>query len=288
MDGWMVGGAEAGADSWGVVLGPTNARSPQEIIYDTNKTTTLITDVMMEDDCPFCSLSRSYPHQETLGNTLHADADHDDPILYSTPSFFVVMDQMPLTKGHLLVIPRAHSHTLAALPASTASTMGAFLPPLLRALATVLSIDDSNVIQNNGERASQTVPHVHFHIVPRPGDGTWGMFGKPVSFVPSSRTGHGHGYKWLGHGRRELDTDSQEVRDLKHSLRTAIRHQFAHGLWTSVVNSRHPSASSESQSQSRSAPDLSSQFLRQEHGRPMLAPVNDRQIPHVRGPMAKL
>ncbi|CCG81430.1 Putative uncharacterized protein [Taphrina deformans PYCC 5710] len=133
---------------------------------------------------------------------------------------------MPLTRGHILVIPKLHYPHLPTFPAHISSKLGALLPSLSRALTEVTGVEDFNVILNNGERAGQTVKHVHWHLIPRPGDGKWNMFGR---------------------GLRTEDLDDEEAAVLAYDIRQAL----GRGLWnsreaTSLSNGRHgqdPSAS---------------------------------------------
>lgn len=168
----------------------------------------------MNTDCPFCSMAEQYPHSQSINNTTPS-LDEDNPILYSHPDFYVVLDQMPLTKGHVLIITRSHYSILAQVPARVSASIAAILPTLSRVMSQVTGVSDSNVIQNNGERASQTVPHYHIHFIPRPSDGTWGMFGKSK----------------FGHGRSELDSWTDEVKQLKRDIRHAFWGESKHGLW---------------------------------------------------------
>lgn len=61
---------------------------------------------------------------------------------------------------------------------------GFWLPLLARTVAKVTGVTDYNIVQNNGARAAQVVPHVHFHIIPRPAtkpeikSRSWTMFGR--------------------------------------------------------------------------------------------------------------
>ncbi|CAN9156001.1 unnamed protein product [Alternaria sp. RS040] len=62
--------------------------------------------------------------------------------------------------------------------------IGFWLPVLARTVAKVTGVTDYNIVQNNGARAAQVVPHVHFHIIPRPEtmpeikNKSWTMFGR--------------------------------------------------------------------------------------------------------------
>jgi diadenosine tetraphosphate (Ap4A) HIT family hydrolase len=64
------------------------------------------------------------------------------------------------------------------------TNQGFWLPILARTVAKVTGVTDYNIVQNNGARAAQVVPHVHFHIIPRPEsmpeikNKSWAMFGR--------------------------------------------------------------------------------------------------------------
>ena len=85
------------------------------------------------------------------------------------------LDHRPLFPGHTLVIPRAHLPTLADLPADLTLPLFAAVKRLARAVETGLGAEGSFVAVNN--RISQSVPHLHVHVVPRrAGDGLRGFF----------------------------------------------------------------------------------------------------------------
>jgi len=78
----------------------------------------------------------------------------------------------------------AHPFLLPSCPILTPHLAGFWLPLLARTVATVTRVTDYNIVQNNGARAAQVVPHVHFHIIPRPEsmpriqNKSWTMFGR--------------------------------------------------------------------------------------------------------------
>ncbi len=80
------------------------------------------------------------------------------------------LDVSPLSRGHLLVIPKEPAPTLDELSDESAAAIGRVLPRLCRALRRVTGIKDYNVLQNNGAPAHQAVFHVHFHVIPKPND----------------------------------------------------------------------------------------------------------------------
>ncbi|KAF2648369.1 HIT-like protein [Lophiostoma macrostomum CBS 122681] len=109
------------------------------------------------------------------------------------PSSFIVLasrdvlaflDILPMTRGHLLVASRQHRVKVADLRGDEGREMGFWLPVLARVVCRITGVEDYNIVQNNGARAAQVVPHVHFHIIPRPEtkpeikSKSWTMFGR--------------------------------------------------------------------------------------------------------------
>lgn len=85
------------------------------------------------------------------------------------------LDRRPLFPGHVLLVPRAHVATLADLPAELVAPLFSQAQRLTAAVERALGADGSFVAMNN--RVSQSVPHLHVHIVPRRrGDGLKGFF----------------------------------------------------------------------------------------------------------------
>ncbi|KAK2880699.1 hypothetical protein FQN49_000468 [Arthroderma sp. PD_2] len=154
---------------------------------------------MTSSTCPFCEIATiSAPFSPSSPPTKDQRYNQDVPAAFpilSTKHVLAFLDIMPLTMGHILVIPRRHYRNMGDVAVNDARQLGQWLPILSRVVVrTVLGEgadgrgDDRgnwNVIQNNGVRASQTVPHVHFHIIPRPAldtttptKGGWIMFGR--------------------------------------------------------------------------------------------------------------
>jgi histidine triad (HIT) family protein len=85
------------------------------------------------------------------------------------------LDVKPLFAGHVLVVPRTHVETLADLPPADVAPLFADVQRVARALEPALGADGTFVAMNN--RVSQSVPHLHVHVVPRKkGDGLRGFF----------------------------------------------------------------------------------------------------------------
>ena len=85
------------------------------------------------------------------------------------------LDARPLFKGHVLVVPRAHVATLSDMPAAALGTFFAAVQRVARAVEAGLGADGTFVAMNN--KVSQSVPHLHVHVVPRKKkDGLRGFF----------------------------------------------------------------------------------------------------------------
>jgi len=85
------------------------------------------------------------------------------------------LDHRPLFAGHVLLIPRDHVETLAGLPARDNGSFLATMQVLCVAVEAAMNAQGTFVAINN--KVSQSVPHLHVHIVPRrKGDGLRGFF----------------------------------------------------------------------------------------------------------------
>ena len=85
------------------------------------------------------------------------------------------LDARPVFKGHVLVVPRAHHVTLPDLPVPLVEPLFVAAQRTARAVVDGLGADGSFVAMNNV--ISQSVPHLHVHVVPRvKGDGLRGFF----------------------------------------------------------------------------------------------------------------
>lgn len=85
------------------------------------------------------------------------------------------LDRRPLFAGHVLVVPRAHHATLVELPPERVGPFFARVQALAAAVPEALDAAGTFVAANNG--VSQSVAHLHVHVVPRrPRDGLRGFF----------------------------------------------------------------------------------------------------------------
>ena len=89
--------------------------------------------------------------------------------------FVAFLDVRPLFPGHTLVVPRDHVEVLTDLPATDLGPLFDRVRVLAGAMESGLGAQGSFVALNN--RVSQSVPHLHVHVVPRTkGDGLRGFF----------------------------------------------------------------------------------------------------------------
>jgi len=90
--------------------------------------------------------------------------------VYEDELVLAFLDIGPLSRGHLLVIPKEPAETLDRLSDESAAAIGRVLPRLCRAVKRVTGVEQYNVLENNGPLAHQAVFHVHFHIIPKPNE----------------------------------------------------------------------------------------------------------------------
>jgi histidine triad (HIT) family protein len=111
-------------------------------------------------DCPFCAIAAG------------ADAG---TVVFEDEISLAFLDNRPLFPGHSLLIPRQHVETLADLPDELVGPLFANARLLSRAIPEAMGKPGSFVALNNV--VSQSVPHLHIHVVPRkPKDGLRGFF----------------------------------------------------------------------------------------------------------------
>lgn len=95
--------------------------------------------------------------------------------VYEDDLVLAFLDVNPLSKGHVLVIPKQIAATLDQLTDESGAAIGRVLPRLARAVMKASGASAYNVLQNNGSAAHQAVHHVHFHIIPKDGDAGLGI-----------------------------------------------------------------------------------------------------------------
>ncbi len=97
------------------------------------------------------------------------------PVVLEDEHVLAFLDHRPLFPGHCLLVSKAHYETLADLPEDMIGTFFSAVQSLSRAVEGALKADGVFVAINN--RVSQSVPHLHVHVVPRRRkDGLKGFF----------------------------------------------------------------------------------------------------------------
>ena len=96
-------------------------------------------------------------------------------IVASDDAGIAFLDAKPLFPGHCLVVPRVHHETLTDLPSELVGPVFSLARAVASAVERALGARGTFVAMNN--RVSQSVPHMHVHVVPRnPKDGLRGFF----------------------------------------------------------------------------------------------------------------
>lgn len=115
-------------------------------------------------DCIFCKL---------------ANGDIPTATLYENEDFRVILDAGPATKGHCLILPKAHYADIYDIPDEVLEKAAVLARKMSVRLTKALACDGLNVIQNNKPAAGQTVFHFHIHLIPRYVDDKQHILWKP-------------------------------------------------------------------------------------------------------------
>ena len=104
------------------------------------------------ENCVFCNL---------------ANGIWDSATLYEDDDFRVILDLGPASKGHALILPKAHYANIYEIPEELAAKAIVLAKKMAGIMTEALNCDGFNIVQNNGEAAGQTVFHFHMHLIPR-------------------------------------------------------------------------------------------------------------------------
>lgn len=114
----------------------------------------------MNDACVFCRI---------------INGDLPGVVVFEDENSIAFLDHRPLFPGHCLLLPRSHYETLGDLPTSLIGGFFANVQLLSKAVEVALGAEGTFIAINN--RVSQSVPHLHVHVVPRRRkDGLKGFF----------------------------------------------------------------------------------------------------------------
>lgn len=86
--------------------------------------------------------------------------------VYEDDQVLAFMDIMPQAEGHTLVIPKTPALTLLDLPPEAAAYTIQIVQKIAQAMEKALEVKGIVLMQLSGAAAGQTVPHVHFHLIP--------------------------------------------------------------------------------------------------------------------------
>lgn len=106
-----------------------------------------------DPECPFCRIVK--------GEDPHAR------IVFRTAGAVGFFPTEPASPGHTLVVPAGHVTRLWDMPREAIREVMDLLPGVAQAVIAATGAQGLNLVQSNGAVASQSVDHVHFHLVPR-------------------------------------------------------------------------------------------------------------------------
>ena len=86
--------------------------------------------------------------------------------VYEDQNVLAFMDIFPESKGHVLVVPKLDAQNIFDIPAQELGSLMTKVQKIAQAVSEALNPDGIKIMQYNGAEASQTVFHLHFHIVP--------------------------------------------------------------------------------------------------------------------------
>lgn len=102
------------------------------------------------EDCIFCKI---------------VNGDIPSTKVYEDDDFYAFKDIAPVAPVHVLVIPKKHIQSIAALQPADADVVGKMLYTIQKVAAQLGLTDGFRVVFNTGEKAGQTVHHMHAHIL---------------------------------------------------------------------------------------------------------------------------
>jgi diadenosine tetraphosphate (Ap4A) HIT family hydrolase len=109
----------------------------------------------------------------------------DATVLLETASYLCILDKYPVTEGHALAIPKTHAQYLSQI---NGPALYEFVERAVAEVRQEYEPDGMNIGLNDGLAAGQTIPHLHWHLIPRYegdiADPTGGVRG----VIPSERT----------------------------------------------------------------------------------------------------
>jgi histidine triad (HIT) family protein len=107
---------------------------------------------MTVSDCPFCRIVLRYDNASIVHETEHCLA---------------FLPFSPATRGHTLVIPKAHAENIYDIDVDMAASVIRLAVRLAGVMRSLFEPEGLTLVNSTGAVATQSVPHFHFHVVPR-------------------------------------------------------------------------------------------------------------------------
>lgn len=112
---------------------------------------------MIQQECIFCKIA-----QKKIPTNIIIEND----------KAMAFLDAYPLSKGHTLVIPKAHYSKIQELDENSSQSLFNLLWKITNPIEKAMGVNSSTIAIHNGREAGQEIPHVHIHVIPRErGDG---------------------------------------------------------------------------------------------------------------------
>jgi histidine triad (HIT) family protein len=124
-------------------------------------------------------------------------------IVYEDDYVIAFMDAFPIVKGHTLVVPKQPIENIFDLDEETGAKVMSVITKVSTAVRDAFEPAGLNVVQNNGAYASQSVFHLHFHIIPR-----------------YKEEHDGFGYKWVS------VEDENNTPEIRSDVEAAIKNKL--------------------------------------------------------------
>ncbi len=125
-------------------------------------------------------------------------------IVYEDDHVIAFMDAFPIVKGHTLVVPKKVIENIYDLDEDTGAKVMKTITKVANAVKDAFEPAGLNVVQNNGAYASQSVFHLHFHIIPR-----------------YKEEHDGFGYKWVS------IADENNTSEVRTEIEAAIKNKLS-------------------------------------------------------------
>lgn len=122
------------------------------------------------DECVFCDI---------------IDGTSDAEVLLKTDDYLCFLDKYPVTQGHALVVPKTH---VQYLEEADSVALYKFLERAISEIQRRYEPDAVNIGLNDGPAAGQTIPHIHWHVIPRYKGDIEDPTGGVRGVIPAERT----------------------------------------------------------------------------------------------------